>query len=320
LVITVTLNTTVDKTLHIDDFQIDKVNLGRLVSLVPSGKGVNLGNVLYQLGLDAIVTGFVGQSEHHLYSKYYNKSRNEKGDNKITLKERLVEVNGITRFNTTVIDPTNRTETHMRELGFEVTDEYKERLTKRLMELSTVDDLIFFSGSLPQNYSVDDFADLLKMLLGEGRKIIVDTSLDALKKAAALKPFMIKPNRQEIEYLFGKSTGSLEELARLSRDFLDAIGMILISLGKDGGMFINKESSLYAYHNLGQERVANTVGCGDSFHAGFIYMYLNGKSFSDCLKFAVACGSSSATIPNAGMINVEKAYKFFDEVCVREIE
>ena len=178
MIVTVTLNTTVDRVLEVPGFRIGVHARAQVKQLQPSGKGVNVARGLARLGVEALAAGFVGRDQAQTYAD----SLAEDG-----VESALCTVGGRTRMNTTILDPVEHTTTHLREPGFEVGPEDLARLRgvlgERLAELDRP--TVAFSGSVPPGMTPDDFADLLTACGDAGARLVVDASGPPLQAAVA---------------------------------------------------------------------------------------------------------------------------------------
>jgi len=240
MIYTVTLNTAVDRTIEVPDFRIGGVYSGRTVCEQPAGKGVNLSRCLVALKVDSVVGGFVGADEASNFASSFSGT---------TARVRLIAVPGHTRRDTTLIDPIAHTDTHIRESGYVVAPEHLDRLRVELRSNTRSDDLVVFCGSLPPGISPGAFADLLTYTHELGCKVAVDTSGDALRKSLAAHPFLMKPNRVELETLTASSRHALDSVPAVvaaGRSLLNAVQMLVVSLGKDGAVLIARAGVWHA--------------------------------------------------------------------------
>jgi fructose-1-phosphate kinase PfkB-like protein len=155
---------------------------------------VNVAKALSLLGVPCILTGLVGQGEFDFFAS---------GAARLDVEMAMVRVAGQTRENITLVDPLSRRETHVRDQGFAVTSEELDRMRAKLAELAGDGTVFVFSGSLPRGIGAGEFADLLGVCRKAGGRLAVDASGAGLSAAAELQPWLIKPNREELEDLLG---------------------------------------------------------------------------------------------------------------------
>jgi len=293
MLVTVTLNTTIDRTLEVPEFAVGETLKGKAVARMLSGKGVNVSRCLSELGVASTVTGFVGKPEVALYEASIRGSRVELD---------FVTVEGRTRANITIVDPVRGTETHIREEGFEVTAEEKLRLSQKLITLAEHHEYFLFAGSLPPGFSPREFGALLLSLKDWGPRVMVDTSGEALMEAVAAEPYLIKPNEQELKDITGKPVGSIDEVLSAGTPLLDRIEFIIVTRGRAGAVLISRSGLYSGIAALDPSRIKNTVGCGDALLAGFLSGLLSGTELAEALRRGVAAGAAAATALGAGSL------------------
>lgn len=296
MVVTVTLNTAVDRTLAAPDFRVGEVVSAALVAEQPAGKGVNVSRCLSSYGIESVVTGFVGSLEVPLFHGSFRQTK---------ARSMLVPINGRTRVDTTVLDPKNGTETHIREKGFEVGENDLRRMAAVLEKNVDPGDIVAVCGSLPLGVSPGQLARLVALCIGKPAQVVVDTSGEALKAATGARPHLIKPNIAELESLVGMELDGVSEIAEAALSLTPGVGAVLVSLGKDGAMLVKGGNAWRAVCPLDQKRVANTVGCGDAAVAGFLAGMAQKKTDEETLRMAVAFGTAAALTPTAGTVCVK---------------
>jgi len=308
-IITVTLNTSLDKTLEACGFQPGRVHHTKLVRLTPAGKGVNISRVLAQLGVASKAAGIVGAGDKALFSDALASGPMPVGDE-------LVGSPYPTRCNTTILDPEGASETHIVEPGFEAPASVKLALGRKLDRITEPSDTVVFAGSLPPGFSPAELADLIGRARAARARVWVDAKFDALKAAVGAEPDLIKPNGDELAWLTGLSVNDPREALRAAATLLDRVAEVLVSLGTQGAGLVSDKERLWARHGLGARLVRNTVGCGDAFLAGFLAGRARGCTTEDALRLAVACGSSSALEPCAGVVDAADVEAFAAEVTI----
>jgi len=311
MLVTVTLNTSIDRTREVPNFEVGKTLRAKAVSQELSGKGVNVSRCLSELGFSSTVTGFVGRFEEVLYQASAQGT---------VINLDFVAVEGQTRTNTTIIDPVRNTETHLREEGFQVTAEEKLRLSQKLIHLAEQHRNFLFAGSLPPGFSPREFGSLLLSLKDWGPRVMVDTSGEALREAVAAEPFLIKPNEEELAVVTGKPVGTTDELLAAATPLLDRIEYIVVTRGQGGAVLVSRRGLYRGLAVLEPERVRNTVGCGDALLAGFLSGLLTGTDMAEALRRGVAAGAAGATAPAAGRLPVGVYEELLDLVHIDRLD
>jgi len=289
MVITVTPNPTFDKTLEAPHFRVGDHVRVRVKALVPAGKGINVARGLVVLGGQAAACAFVGKREAPSYGELLK----EEG-----IPWHFVPVEGTTRTNTTVLDPVNRTSTHLREEGFRVDEEQIEAMRALLDGLlagrasAGNTQLVAFCGSLPRGMEPHHLRDMVVQCRARGARVVLDTNGPALREALSSGAVhTVKPNLEELAQCLGTRVEASEAPAR-ARDLLDKVDTVLLTLGADGAYVISKELEYGLRCNLPPERVCNTVGAGDAFLAGWLRRRELCDEPRHALRWAVAAGAA----------------------------
>jgi len=320
-IVTVTLNTSVDRTVEVPGFAVGEHLRGRLVGVRPAGKGVNVARCLASLGVPSTVTGFVGAAEAALFRTSLAGS---------LATDALVPVASATRVCTTILDPALGTDTHVREAGFHITPSDVDALRARLRELASAGTSCVFCGSLPPGITPDGFESLLAACQGAGGQVAADLSGPALAAAVAARPGLIKPNVEELAELVGSEPlgGSTPrqgdgrdateaELAVVARGLCDRVGAVLLTRGSAGALLVTATEAWTAGVRI--PRVRNTVGCGDAALAGYLAALHRGEAPEQRLVRAVACGAAKALADVAGELDPRQATSLIEQATLRRV-
>ena len=310
LIQTITLNTALDRTLEIPGFAVGQVASASLIAEQPAGNGINVSRCLSAYGVDSVLTGFVGSLEVPLYHSSFRDTK---------AQPMLVPVSGRTRFDTTILDPKEGTETHIREKGFQIVDTDLMKLETVLDRMVDPDDIVAVCGSLPPGITPEQFARLIKQCIDKPARVVVDTSGQALKAAAGMQPYMIKPNVTELQDLVDMELGEPLEIAEAALSLTPGIEVVLVSLGKDGALLVKDGRAWHGVCPLDQEKVVNTVGCGDAMVAGFLAGLGKEQPEPEILALAVAFGTAAALSQTAGTICRDEVDDLLKQATVEEM-
>lgn len=263
MIVTVTMNPAIDKTIEID--RLNRGNLNRIekIEYDAGGKGINVSKTIHELGGESIATGFLGGNAGRVIEEVLD-SRGIKHD--------FVWVDGETRTNTKVCEQ-DGTVTELNEKGPEITPEQLTNLLEKLDDLADDNVLFILAGSIPGNMEKDIYARIIERVHKKGAKVLLDADGELFRKGLEQKPDMIKPNQWEIEELQGFSHGvSDKELINVAEKMQkDGIDTVVISLGKNGALFV-----LENYVAKGMPLkvdVHSTVGAGDAMVAAMAYSF-----------------------------------------------
>lgn len=282
-VLTVTLNPAIDITVQIDTLNVGHVNRQQSAQSLAAGKGLNVAQVLKDLGHEPIITGFLGQSNREIFDQHFTKQGFE---------NHFIYIDGETRYNVKVGEASGRM-TDINGKGFLVSDSAKKALIAKIETLLDQVEIVVVSGSLPQGFSTDELIELIEWLKSKNKKVAVDTSGPALKAAISANPWLIKPNSDELKEAYHQSAETYAEQKSLVLAQHFKIENIVISMGEHGVNWIHPTHPLHA--NAPKVTVKSTVGAGDSLVAGMIHGFLIQSTPEETLKTATAIGSNAVT-------------------------
>ncbi|WP_326766945.1 1-phosphofructokinase family hexose kinase [Streptomyces sp. NBC_01591] len=296
MILTVTLNTALDLTYGVPELVPHASHRVSDMSERPGGKGLNVARVLSALGHETVVTGFTGGSTgavlRELLAGLPTDATSPNAPAPIT--DALVTVAGNTRRTIAVVDRATGDTTQLNEPGPLVTADEWTALLGRYEELLTGADAVALCGSLPPGIHVGAYAELVRPARAAGVPVLLDTSGEPLRRGIAARPDLIKPNADELAQL----TGSREPM-RATRDARrrGARGVIA-SLGPNGMLAVTPEGSWQAAPPA--KVLGNPTGAGDSAVAGLLSGLVEGLSWPNRLRRAVALSTATVLSPTAG--------------------
>ncbi|MDN5299276.1 MAG: 1-phosphofructokinase [Clostridiales bacterium] len=285
MIITVTVNPAMDRTLEIANLFGGGLNIVNASQLDAGGKGINVSKTIRRLGGKAVATGLLG------------------GETGVQIRRRLdhmdiphdfVDVAGETRTNIKVFDAASQKTTEFNELGPALTLDDLSRLMVKLETLIIPGSIVVLSGSVPKTLPNDTYARLITCVHVCKGMVFLDASGQVFKEAVAAQPDMIKPNRHELEGYFGKAMQTEADYIEAGQHFLSlGIKQIVFSLGNEGAYYIN-EKAIFRLKPLKVE-TQSSVGAGDAFVGAFVYGMTNGDSTEDILRLALATSAGAVT-------------------------
>lgn len=282
MIYTVTLNPAIDYVVQLPgSLTPGAINRSLREDYQFGGKGINVSRVLQALGHDSTALGFIaGQTGTWL----------EAGVEAMGLTARFIRTEGMTRINVKV---RGNEETEINGLGPQVTGTAINALFDQLDRLLPGDVLVL-SGSIPGNLSDETYGMMLNRVRYRDITTVVDASGSLLIRALPCRPFLIKPNRRELEELFGTVLNTDEEILSCARELQErGARNVLVSLGGDGALLLDETGNVHRVH-CPQGTVVNSVGAGDSMVAGFLAGWLETKDYGHALKLGTAAGSATA--------------------------
>ncbi len=280
MIYTVTFNPAVDYVVHLNAFTPGETNRSVSEEVYFGGKGINVSIILAQLGMESTALGFVAGFTGEALEKALVAGGTR------TDFIRLPE--GMTRIN---VKMKGDCETEINASGPRIDAASLEKLFAKLEVLQAGDTLVL-AGSVPGSLPADIYEQILQKLSGRGIRFVVDATGKLLLNVLKYRPFLIKPNRAELEEICGRKLDTQEKLVEGASE-LKAMGAqnVLISLGKDGALLLDEHGKVHTHEVLGGKPV-NTVGAGDSMVAGFIAGCE--KGYEHALLMGVAAGGATA--------------------------
>lgn len=313
MILTVTLNAAIDRTVAVPNFRLGRRHRVVESSTVAGGKGVNVARALKQLGRPVIATGLAG------------------GPTGARILEQLTEesiLNDFTRIadesrtNLAVIDPTSGEQTEINERGPSVSSEEIDPFVEKLLYLAQGAAFCVIAGSIPAGVDPGVYGRLIEELQRLGVPVLLDTEGDPMRAGLRAGPAAVAPNVAEAEDAVGHEFDEPDDL------LLGLQG--LIEMGASEAI-ITREAGCVAILGEPAERrrfeveidpldPVSTVGSGDAFLAGYVAARYGGGSASECLAYGVACGAESTQHFGAGSVERAEVERLLPRVQVRELD
>ncbi len=304
MILTVTLNASIDKRYIVDEFTEGRVNRVRECSYTPGGKGLNVSKPAAIAGSEVVATGFVGGHA----GSYIEEALGE-----FNVRPAFFRVKGESRSCIKIWDEKNKRETEFLEPGFTVTDEDWKGFLKQFKSLLPDADIVAMSGSAPKGLGTGVYAELVSIVKDAGKKVIMDTSGQALLEGIKASPTMIKPNTDEIAMLTGSDCSVFEDkLAAAKKVHENGVSIVVCSMGIDGSFVVCDEGVFRA--KVPRNKPVNTVGCGDSMVAGFAVGLERSLPMEETLRLASAISGAAALREETGFYVKEDMEKIYDQV------
>lgn len=263
MIITVTMNPAIDKTVDISGLVRGDLNRIERVEMDAGGKGINVSKTIKKLGGDSIATGFLGGGSGDIIRQVLKKQG---------IETDFIEVAGETRTNLKVVEGSGEV-TELNEPGPEVTEEQLGLLLEKLDGYAGPDTLFVLAGSIPRGVPVTVYRQITELVHQKGARVLLDADGELFSEALEAIPDMIKPNRAELERYFKMDyRASEKELVRLGTKLIDeGISMAAVSLGQMGAMFFTS-GKVYRCPGL-TVKAHSTVGAGDALVAAMAYSW-----------------------------------------------
>ena len=312
MIITVTLNAAVDKTLAVPNFRIGRRHRAVEQTSMAGGKGVNVARALKTLGQPVIATGVAGGPTG---TRIIQQLTDE------AILNDFVRIREESRTSTAVIDDTTGEQTEINERGPAVSEAEIELFRDKLLYLAKGAAVCVFAGSLPGGVADSFYAEMIVELNQMGVTTVLDAEGEPLRLATRVEPTMVSPNELEAEELVGHEFSDdedrlrgLHEMAELgAREAAMTLPSGCVALVGDDG-----DRSLYRV-TLEPRETRSTVGSGDAFLAGYVAARYTGRAPEDCLRFGVACGAESTQHFGAGVVDPREVERLMPEVQVEQL-
>jgi 1-phosphofructokinase/tagatose 6-phosphate kinase len=313
MIITVTMNAAIDRTLTVPNFQPGQRHRASAGLTLAGGKGINIARALKRLDVPVVATGLVGGRTGTRIVEELTRE---------AILNDFVRIDGESRTSTAIVDPTGSTYTELNEWGPQVGTEELEMLLEKLAYLSQGADYVVFAGSLPRGIEEDFYAEAVRELNRRGAQTVLDSEGEPLRHGVQAEPLLVSPNEREAEALVGQEFNDDD-------DFLTGLETIA-ELGARN-VLITRESGCWALLRTDRQPTRyrataphvdpiSAVGSGDVLLAAFIAARLDGRADEEALKVAVAAGAASTLEIGAGRFEPREAGRLVGGVEVAHLE
>ena len=313
MIVTVTLNAAVDRTLTVPNFQIGHRHRASTSLTAAGGKGINVARALKRLDTPVIASGLAGgRTGDRIVEELAAEA----------ILNDFVRISDESRTSTAVVDPTGGTLSEIYEWGPAVRAEELEMLLDKLHYLSRVASYVVFCGSLPRDVDDAFYAEAIRDLNRRGVPCVLDTEGEPLRRGVEAEPFLVSPNQREAESLVGQEFSDDD-------DFLMALDVIAESGARN--VLLTQETSCFGFFREERtvrrfrasvervEPVAN-VGAGDVLLAGFLAARFNGRPLDEALRQAIGCAAASVLELGAGRFDRREATRLALSVELEELQ
>ncbi|MEL1090206.1 1-phosphofructokinase [Pseudomonas sp. OB66] len=307
-ILTLTLNPALDLTVELSRLDAGQVNRSEEMHTHAAGKGVNVAQVLADLGHQVTVSGFLGEDNQQAFETLFAKRG---------FVDAFIRVPGETRSNIKVAEQDGRI-TDINGPGPVVDATAQQALLDRLQQIAPGHDAVVVAGSLPRGVTAQWLRELIERLNALGLKVALDSSGEALRVALQASPWLIKPNTEELAHALGCEVVSpIAEAQAAARLHAQGIEHVVISHGADGVNWFSVGSALHA--SPPKVSVASTVGAGDSLLAGMLHGLLSADTPEQTLRTATAIAAMAVTQIGFGINDAAQLAQLEQGVRVRPL-
>jgi 1-phosphofructokinase family hexose kinase len=313
MIITVTLNPAIDKSLSVPNLRLGRRHRTVERRTLAGGKGVNIARMLKTLDVPVIATGLAGGASGTQIVEQLTRE---------SIVNDFAWIAEESRTNTAVFDPTTGEETEINEQGPAVEPDELDAFSEKLLYLARGAAIVVIAGSLPRHVPADYYATLVRELRKREVLTVVDTDGDALRAAVRAEAGIVSPNIHEAEELIGQEFADDDERAGAVHEITALGAREALMTAPDGcwaKLNVDGAPQLFRAQIARREPVAK-VGAGDAFLAGYLAARYGGSTPEDCLRLGVACGAESTGRLGAGLIDARAAERLRAEVELTTVE
>lgn len=290
MIITLTLNPAIDKTVTLPTFDPSKMNRVLESHQDPGGKGINVSKVIHALGGQSTAMGFVAGAAGNYIADTLSQ---------IGIQTDFVTVSGETRTNLKMFCADNKETIEVNEKGPVVNGQALDALKTKVLSTAASGDICVIAGSLPTGIDQHFYKELISALKMRNVQVILDADGDLFKASIAAKPDYIKPNLKELEGYFGKpiqihgNDGEPYAALKFCASHFIHMGIphVIFSLGADGAFYMDKDQA-YRVHPI-KVAAHSSVGAGDAFVGAVAHSLDNKLDIVDMLKLATATSAGA---------------------------
>ena len=295
MIYTITLNPSIDLQYLVDEFKYNSVIRSDSLLKDLGGKGFNVSHVLKVLKIPSTALGFVGGNNgRFLFEKL----------NKLDITHDLSWISAESRINTTILHKSLKNHIKINAPGPIISKSEQDDLMEKISNLAKVGDWFIFSGSLPLCGNDKYYAQLIEIVTKKGARTVLDSSGIPLTEGIKSKPYLVKPNQDEIKDLTGINPITTKKIVQAIR-LVHKVGpeIVCLSLGKQGAIISKGKEILLGSPPVIEE--VNPTGAGDALVAGIVTGLDKQQSLASVLQLGIACGSVAACQAGTGFGTID---------------
>jgi 1-phosphofructokinase family hexose kinase len=313
VIVTVTLNTAMDRTLVVPSFQLGHRHRATLGFASAGGKGVNVARALRRLGVPVACTGFVGgRNGSEIVADLTSEG----------ILNDFVRIGEESRSSVALLDPLADQYTEVNEWGPQVTEAELDALREKLVYLTQRAEFVVFAGSLPRGVDAGFYADMIREMNRRQVLSVLDAEGEPLRLGVQAEPHLVSPNAREAESLVGHEFNDEDDLAA-GLDQIAALGArnVLISVSDGCYALVRDDREAHRVRGVTPRLDAvSTIGAGDTLLAGFLAARVEGRSVEEAVRSAVAVGAASVLEPGPGRFDPREVGRVSGLVTVERLE
>ena len=312
MIVTVTLNAALDRSLTVPIFKLGHRHRASSALVLAGGKGINVARALKRLDVPVVATGLAGgRTGTRIVEELTAES----------ILNDFVRIRDESRTSTAVVDPTSSTYTEINEWGPKVTQDELDTLLEKLRYLSRGASTVVFAGSLPRGVDEGFYADAIREVTRLGARVVLDSEGEPLRRGIEAEPWLVSPNQHEAEQLVGQELDDDADFV-MALERIAEMGARNVHITMETGCFalVREERQVRRYRAVApQLDPVSVLGAGDVFLARWLVALANGSSAEEAIRLAVAAGSASVLEVGAGRFEPREAARLVSLVEVDEL-
>jgi len=308
MILTITLNPAIDRTIEVPSFTIDRVNRCERVQRDIGGKGLNVTKTIHALGGNSKALLVLGGENGDFIA---NQSK------KLALDVAIFKIDGNTRENIKIVDSVYHTYTDVNEKGPSISATQLQSLETLIKDLLSPEDWMVISGSAVEGVTEQFYESLFTYAKDRDIRIIADVNGSQLRNLLPYCPYLIKPNIHELEALFDVSIKGIDEAINYAKSIIDkGIKVVVVSLGDQGLLWVD-DTEVYHATALSVD-VKSTVGAGDAIVGGLTHGLSNREEKIKIIKRAVAAATCVITTKGSQTGDMASYQSYYDQIHVEK--
>jgi 1-phosphofructokinase/tagatose 6-phosphate kinase len=313
MLVTVTLNAAIDRTLTVPNFQRGLRHRASQALTLAGGKGINVARSLKVFGIPVVATGLAGgRTGTRVIEELTHES----------ILNDFVRIQGESRTSTAVVDPVTGSHTEINEWGPHVEPEELKALREKILSLAVDAEWVVFAGTLPRGVDNAFYADSIKELSRRKIRCVLDSEGTALRLGAEAEPYLVSPNQHEAESLVGQEFSDEDDFL-MALETIAEMGPRNVLISHEGGCYamLKEERKLRRYRaSIARLEPVSPVGSGDVLLAGFLAARRAGRSLEEALCQAVGAATASTLETGAGCFDLDQAAEYARQVEIVELK
>ena len=303
-IISLTINPCLDIRAEVDTLEPVKKLRCHDVVTDPGGGGINVSRAITRLGGTTVAVfpsgGSTGSSIKTML-----------GDEGV--RNVPISMEGTTRQSFAILEKKSGQQYRFGLPGPNISEKEWRQCLQKTAEQGKSADYVVASGSLPPGAPDDFYGKVVKLFHGRSTRVILDTSGDAFKQALGQQIYMLKPNRRELEYIFGCSLAKENDQEKICRDIINrgTCEVLVLTLGRDGALLTSDKEQIRIPGIAVNE--VSSIGAGDSFVGGMVLALQRGEKLTDALLWGMAAGTAAMVTEATQLCRREDTEKFFKE-------